>query len=83
MKVNNPLKVDLNRCKKGDILITRHGKKCTYNYKDDSINPFPHRIIYPNSKSHGSRTDDGYVWGNEIQRNERDEDIVQIIFKSR
>lgn len=79
MKVNNPLKVNLNRCKKGSILLSRHGLKFIYDLKDESHSPFPHRVIYPGGKSRGTRTDDGYVWRNENQRNERDEDIIKII----
>lgn len=82
--------VDLSKCKKGDILISRHGAKLEY------ISPTPwegyiyldHVVRYiedVDGKSfgdtnYGTRTNDGFVFVNK-RRPTVDHDIVAIIHK--
>lgn len=73
------MSVDLRTCKKGDILISKHGLRLTY------IEPLPeghyydHRVAYPKDShlGEGTRTHDGFVFRK--ARREEDHDIVEII----
>lgn len=69
-------KVDLNTCKPGDILVSKHGLKLTYLSKAPKGFYYDHFVIYPNGDK-SSRTNDGYVYKN--LHLETDEDIVEII----
>ena len=70
--------VDLNTCKKGDILISKHGKRLTYVKKLPEGSYFDHEVSY-NDKGlgNGTRTNDGFVYRK--SRLESDHDIVEII----
>jgi len=37
-------RISLNKCKKGDILISKHNKAFIYSHKDNS-RPYPHVIF--------------------------------------
>lgn len=83
-------KINLNTCKKGDILISSQGAKLEY------ISPTPwkhytyldHVIRYIEDKdgksmgeeNYGTRTNDGFVFANN-RIPETDHDIVKIIKK--
>lgn len=70
--------INLNNCKPGQKLKSKHGMILTYVKKDDDLN-FPHWVQYPNG-SMGSRTDDGQVFmKNKLPE---DHDIVEILEKS-
>lgn len=67
--------IDLNTCKSGDKLISRHGTELTYVRKN--LEPdWPHTVRYPDG-SFGTRTNDGHVFI--YIRRPEDEDIVKII----
>ena len=84
------MKIDLSKCKKGDILISSQGTKLEY------IAPTPwgnystldHVVRYIEDKDgdsfnddvYGTRTNDGFEYVNN-RKPEIDEDIVEIIFK--
>ncbi|HSE99797.1 MAG TPA: hypothetical protein VLA48_02785 [Nitrososphaeraceae archaeon] len=73
--------IDLNTCKKGDILISKHGERLTYVRKlNPEIDYYDHEVSY-NSEllGNGTRTNDGFVMRNENARLESDHDIVEII----
>jgi len=71
------MKVNLNKCKKGDVLISVHGKAFIYDGKIVGHN-FPHQITDAlNTKLLHSRTDDGQVFRN--NKLPADHDIVKII----
>ena len=81
-------KIDLSKCKKGDILISSHGAKLEY------IGPTPegpytyldHVVRYIEDKdgntfgdeNYGTRTNDGFTFALN-RKPETDHDIVQII----
>lgn len=70
--------INLNTCKKGDILISKHGTKLTYVQKLPECDYYQHKVKYSDPKlGYGTRTDDGHVFKH--NRMETDEDIVQII----
>lgn len=74
--------IDLNTCKKGDILISKHGEKLTY---VEPLNPetdyYDHRVQYSSpGLGYGTRTNDGFVMRNVAKRLETDHDIVEIIY---
>lgn len=75
-------KIDLNTCKEGDILISKHGAKLTYVKKLNSeIDYYDHEVKYKDKNlGNGSRTNDGFVMRNEKSRLETDHDIVEIIY---
>jgi len=75
--------VDLSTCKKGDILISKHGKRLKYICKlNRETDYYDHLIAYEDSNlGNGTRTNDGYVMRNPQSRLETDEDIVEIIYK--
>lgn len=70
--------VDLRTCKRGDILVSKHGLELTY------INPLPehdyfdHEVKYPDG-SYGSRTHRGFCYRK--RKLDTDHDIVKIIHK--
>ena len=81
-------KVDLNQCKKGDILITSQGIEVEYVSKTPWRNYtyLDHVIKYLDpiygESNYGTRTNDGFVFqSNRIP--ETDNDIVEIIFKNK
>lgn len=76
------MKIDLNTCKKGDILISKHGAKLTYVRR---LNPetdyYDHEVKYEDKNlGNGTRTNDGFVMRNEGSRLETDHNIVEIIY---
>lgn len=72
------MKISLNKCKKGDILISKHNKAFIYSHKDKS-RPYPH-VIYDalTEKMECTRITSGHVFKN--NRLETDDDIVKIIY---
>lgn len=79
--------IDLNTCKKGDILISSQGMKLEYvaktPYKHYSY--LDHVVKYPVNEfgrtEYGTRTNDGFVFAKNRQP-KTDHDIVKIIRKS-
>jgi hypothetical protein len=76
--------IDLNTCKRGDILISSHGLRLEYVSKTPWMHYtyLDHVVKYPSDefgdKSYGTRTNDGFVFAkNRIP--ESDHDIVEII----
>jgi hypothetical protein len=74
------MNVNLNECVAGQKLRGKHGLILTYVGVNRSAgnSRFPHEVKYPNG-SHGTRTDDGFVYSNLACRMEIDEDIVEIL----
>lgn len=70
--------VDLNKCKPGDRLLTKHGTILLYVDKLPKENYYDHLIQYPNG-SFGTRINDGHVFKNPSKRLDIDEDIVEIL----
>lgn len=77
------MKVDLSKCKKGDILISKHGAILRYL---EPLNPekdyYDHRVKYLwidgfTSLGEGTRNNDGTVFKH--NRRDEDHDIVQVI----
>jgi hypothetical protein len=71
--------VDLNKCKGGERLVSRHGWVLTYiGKRPNSIcaDVYPHTVLYPNGQE-GSRCDDGYVF--KSKRLIDDIDIVEVL----
>ena len=79
------MKVDLRNCKKGDILISKHGAILRYLEPTEEGNYYDHKIEYlffegeinHGQLGNGTRTDDGYVFKH--NRLETDHDIISII----
>lgn len=70
-------KISLNKCKKGDVLISKHGKAFIYSHYDKS-RPYPHVIFDAlDEKMESTRITSGHVFKN--NRLETDHDIVKII----
>jgi hypothetical protein len=80
--------IDLSKCKKGDILISRNGAILEYmrTTKDDSAeNYYDHRVKYlivdgeinHGNLGEGTRTNDGFVFRK--NRQPEDNDIIAII----
>jgi len=70
-------KISLMKCKKGDILISKHNKAFIYDHYDKS-RPYPHIIFDAlTGKKEHSRITSGHVFKN--NREETDDDIVKII----
>jgi hypothetical protein len=67
--------IDLNKCKPGQKLKSKHGMILTYVRKDDDL-IFPHLVQYPNGAM-GARTDDGQVSAK--KKLPEDHDIVEIL----
>ena len=63
---------DMNQCKLGDKLLSKHGMTLTYMFIDESQAPYRHRVKYPNG-SEGTRLDNGMVG---IRPLPEDHDIV-------
>lgn len=60
--------MDMNRCKKGDLLISDLGNKFKYLAKDDT-SPYPHKVQHMDGEfkgSFGTRLDDGRVCANPL-----------------
>lgn len=79
------MKIDLNTCKKGDILISSHGLKLEYICKTPwkHLTYLDHVVKYPSEfgdENYGTRTNDGFVF---LKKRipETDHDIVKIIRK--
>jgi hypothetical protein len=70
--------IDLNTCKTGDILISKHGEKLTYVKKLKEEDYYDHEIMYSNG-SLGTRINDGHVYRRVSSRLFEDHDIVEII----
>lgn len=71
--------VDLRTCKKGDILISRHGLKLEYIEPLSEDNYYDHKVKYLDKLlGEGTRTHDGYVFRK--NRREEDQDILSIIY---
>jgi len=71
--------VDLNKCKGGERLVSRHGWICTYiGKRTNSIcaDAYPHAVLYPNGQE-GTRCDDGFVF--KSKRMIDDIDIVEVL----
>lgn len=71
-------KVDLNTCKPGDKLLSKHGLTLEYVCKAPDNDYYDHEIRYPNG-SMGTRTNEGFTYVNPNMRLERDHDIVEIV----
>lgn len=67
--------VNLNECKAGDKLVSKHGTILTYLKKSGHL-IYPHVVEYPNGGT-GNRTNDGQTFRN--SKMEGDEDIVYIL----
>jgi len=73
--------VDLNICKKGDILISAFGERFIYERPTTDKEYLDHIIISEsNQEMKLSRTNDGYVFAKN-RAPEIDHDIVEIIHK--
>lgn len=70
--------VDLNTCKPGDKLKTKHGTILTYVKKLPEYDYYDHVIRYPNGAL-GTRINEGFVYKNPNKRLEIDEDIIEIL----
>jgi len=76
------MKIDLNTCEAGDILISKHGLRLIYVRKLEPENYYDHEVSYDDPKlGNGTRTNDGFVMRNERARLDSDHDIVEIIKK--
>lgn len=73
--------IDLSTCKKGGILISKHGEKLTYvKALNPEVDYYDHEVKYPSpGLGRGTRTNDGFVMRNVDKRLETDHDIVEII----
>lgn len=71
--------IDLNNCKPGDKLLTKHGTILEYVCKlNPEVDYYDHKIKYPNG-SFGTRVNSGHVMKNVDRRLETDEDIIKIL----
>jgi len=68
--------VNLNECKKGDRLLSKHGWILTYVKKLPEENYFDHLVRYPDG-SGGTRTNEGMVARNRPLPT--DHDIVYVL----
>lgn len=69
--------INLNECKPGQKLRSKHGMILTYIGKHHDAK-WPHEVQYPDGGC-GTRTDDGFVYSNPTSRMEHDQDIVEIL----
>jgi hypothetical protein len=70
-------KISLLKCKKGDVLISKHGKAFIYSHYDKK-RPYPHIIFDAiNELNEHSRITSGHVF--KKNRQDCDHDIVKII----
>lgn len=75
--------MNMNQCKKGDLLISSHGTVFKYIGKDTSNicrEMYPHEIMNNKTKARCTRTDDGFVF--KFKRHPDDEDIIDFLRKS-
>ena len=79
--------IDLNTCKKGDILISSQGIKLEYISRTPwkHYTYLDHVVKYPNTKefgnkNYGTRTNDGFTFAKN-RKPEYDNDIAEIIRK--
>lgn len=70
--------VDLNKCKPGDKLLSKHGIILTYVEKLPSRSYYDHSVKYPDG-SLGTRTNNGYVYKIPSKRLDSDHDIIEIL----
>ena len=70
--------VDLNTCKPGDKLLSKHGMVLTYVSKLPPGCFYEHEVQYPNG-SIGTRMSDGFTYKTASRRLETDHDIVEIL----
>lgn len=68
--------IDLNRCKRGDRLISRDGQIFTYDRKSMCYNTYIHIVKYFNREIYDTRTDGGRWFVTTL--GEHDLDIVYI-----
>jgi hypothetical protein len=75
------MSVNLNDCKPGDKLLTKHGMVLEYVGALPEDHYYDHEVKYPNISpyfgSKGSRTNDGFVMRK--NRIDTDQDIVEIL----
>jgi hypothetical protein len=80
------MKIDLNTCEAGDILISSHGEKLEYISKTpyNNYTYLDHVVRYTGEEfgdnNYGTRTNDGFVFAKN-RKPETDHDIVEIIKK--
>ena len=85
-KILNKNTIDLNKCEKGDILISSHGLELEYVCKTPwkHYKYLDHVVKYPSDEfgdeNYGTRTNDGFVFA-KSRKPETDHDIVKIIKK--
>lgn len=70
--------IDLNTCKAGQRLKSKHGLILTYLGKMPVGHYYDHEVYYPDG-GRGTRTNDGFVYRNEKSRLPTDHDIVEIM----
>ncbi len=70
--------IDLNNCKPGQKLKSKHGMILTYVGPTEKGNYYDHYVQYPNG-SRGTRCNDGFVYRNPGSRLPEDHDIVEIL----
>lgn len=68
---------DMNQCKPGDKLISKHGWIFEYLGINEKRAPYRHRVKYPEPYGEGSRLDDGSVY--KYNKMETDHDIVGFV----
>jgi len=74
--------IDLSKCSKGDILISKHGTRLKYLEPLPKGNYYDHLVEYCDKiKGNGTRTNDGFVFRKNRQPD--DEDIILIITKNK
>jgi len=70
--------IDLRTCKKGDLLVSKHGSILEYVAPLPDGNLYDHEVMYPDG-SGGTRLHDGYTFRNPERRLPTDHDIIAII----
>ena len=71
-------RISLMKCKRGDVLISKHGKAFVYGYYDKK-RPYPHIVFDALTElREQSRITSGHVF--KKNRLDTDHDIVKIIF---
>jgi len=72
--------VDLRKCKAGDVLVSKSGKRLTYIGPTDKDHYNDHYVKYSDKNlGFGTRTHDGFVFRK--NRRDDDEDIIEVIPK--
>ena len=69
--------MDLNKCKRGDKLLTSQGLILTYVVKLPKEHYYDHAVKYPDGAI-GGRTDDGHVYRG-MRLPSVDQDIIKIL----